>query len=289
MNKKYEKLKKYKMYEIYREIRFRVKDFLLCFINKFEPCNAQLQAIEIETINRCNGICPFCPVNVHEQQRPYAKMSTELFEKIILDLSAKEYKGQICLFSNNEPFLDDRIIEFHRFARSKLPNAFFDLFTNGSLLNMDKFLDIINFLDRLVIDNYNDNIEVNPNLKEIYDYLEKHRELQSKVLFSFRLQNEVLGSRGGQAPNKKDAKCARSPCSLPFSQMVVRPTGEVSLCCNDALGKYTLGNLNNNTIWEIWEGEQYTKIRAEMSENGRKNLLLCKNCDSLKSYNFVRM
>lgn len=33
------------------------------------------EEIEIETLNRCNGKCSFCPVNVNEPQRPYHKMS----------------------------------------------------------------------------------------------------------------------------------------------------------------------------------------------------------------------
>lgn len=271
------------MYKLYMMVKYLIKNYLLSFTNHIyimrNIADPQLRSISIETINRCNGLCSFCPVNANEPQRPYAKMTTELFEKIILELSAKDYKGSISIFQNNEPFLDERIIDFHRFARSELPNASFILFTNGSLLNLSKFLDIINYLDELVIDNYNDSLQVNSSLKEVYDYLEKHNELKSKVHFSFRLQNEVLTSRAGQAPNKKDVKYLRSPCLFPYEQMTVRPTGEVSLCCNDALGKCTLGNLNNNTIWEVWESENYKKFRHEMYKNGRKNLLLCKNCD----------
>ena len=239
-----------------------------------------MQEIEIETVNRCNGKCPFCPVNVNQPQRPYAKMSTELFEKIISELAERDYEGRISLFSNNEPFLDERIIDFHHFARAKLPHAFFNLYTNGSLLSLDKFLAVIDDLDYLVIDNYNDQLQVNPSLQEVYDYLETHEELKSKVHFDFRLQNQVLLSRGGQAPNKKGVKGLRARCLLPYRMMIVRPTGEVSLCCSDALGKYTLGDLNNNTVWEVWESENFNKIRQEMTKNGRKNLLLCKNCDT---------
>lgn len=143
-------------------------------------------------------------------------------------------------------------------------------------MSLDKFLDAIDYLDCLIIDNYYDDLQVNPYLQEVYDYLETHRELEAKVFFDIRLQNEVLMSRGGQAPNRRDAKGLRAPCLLPYRQMVVRPTGEVSLCCTDALGKYTLGNLNNNMIWE---SENYLKIRRKISKNGRKNLLLCNKCD----------
>lgn len=39
--------------------------------------------IEIETINRCNGVCSFCPVNVRNDSRTLALMPWNLFEKII--------------------------------------------------------------------------------------------------------------------------------------------------------------------------------------------------------------
>ena len=39
--------------------------------------------IGIETINRCNGKCSFCPVNIKQPQRPYAKMTDEIFNSII--------------------------------------------------------------------------------------------------------------------------------------------------------------------------------------------------------------
>lgn len=129
----------------------------------------EIQEIEIETINRCNGICPFCPVNVNEPQRPYAKMSEQLFKKIIDDLEKDNYSGKISLFSNNEPFLDERIESFIQYAKTHLPNARHAMYTNGTLLTLNKFLNVIQYLDWLCIDNYNDAQEVNGPLKEVYD------------------------------------------------------------------------------------------------------------------------
>ena len=244
-----------------------------------------INAIEIETVNRCNGICPFCPVNVNQPQRPYAKMSDELFRKIIDELSEMNYSGVVSIYSNNEPFLDERIIDFHKYASEKLPNARFCLYTNGSLLTFEKFIEIMPYLDQLVIDNYNDQKEINsPELKKIYDYIQGDKKLSSRVNFSFRLQNEVLTSRGGQSPNKQgmnDTRFVNVLCSLPFRQLVIRPTGEVSLCCNDALGKYTMGDLRTQSIVEVWNSEKYKALRQEMLKNGRKNLELCCNCDSI--------
>lgn len=241
---------------------------------------AVLTEIEIETVNRCNGICPFCPVNVNEPQREYHKMSRELFEKIIADLKNMKFKGKMSLFSNNEPFLDERIIDFHKFAYEQLPDVKHHLYTNGSLLTLERFKAIVPYLDYFVIDNYNDKKIVNENLRDVYEYLQNNETIRKKVNFSFRFQNEVLSSRGGQAPNKKESICSESLCLLPFRQMVIRPDGKVSLCCNDALGKVTLGDVNEKSVDEIFNSEAYCNIREGMLKNGRKVHFLCKNCDT---------
>ena len=212
-------------------------------------------------------------------------MSDELFRKIIDELSRMNYTKRISLYSNNEPFLDERIIDFHKYAKEKLPNAFFLLYTNGSLLTFEKFIEIIQYLDLLIIDNYNDEGKINtPELEKIYGYLHEHKELFERVDFAFRLQNEILSSRGGQAPNKKgknDRRVVDAICTLPFSQLVIRPTGEVSLCCNDALGKYTMGDLRTQSILEVWNSEKYKALRQEMINNKRRNLELCRDCDNI--------
>jgi MoaA/NifB/PqqE/SkfB family radical SAM enzyme len=248
------------------------------------------QEIEIETINRCNGKCEFCPVNVNQPQRLYAKMTDELFYKIIHELQTLKFSGKISLFSNNEPFLDERIIDFCKYTREKLPQVYINLFTNGSLMSIDKFKNIVPFLDNMVIDNYNlDGNSINNSLKEVHEYLTQHPELQSKVHFLIIQQTAVRLSRGGQAPNKKDVCGIDEVCVLPYRQMIIRPTGEVSLCCNDALGKYTLGDVSKDSIYSVWYSDKYMEIRKEMLENHRRNLLLCNKCDmSTSTYKLTK-
>ena len=212
-------------------------------------------------------------------------MTEELFRKIIDELAEMNYSNGISLYSNNEPFLDERIIDFHKYANEKLPNAVFWLYTNGTLLTLEKFIEVMPYLDKLIIDNYNDQKEINSSeLRKIYNYLQEHHEFDERVKFDLRPQTEIRTSRGGQAPNKQDMNDARAAdvlCLLPFKQLVIRPTGEISLCCNDALGKYTLGDLNTQSISEIWTSDKYKAIRQEMLTHRRKNLMLCDKCDTI--------
>ncbi|MDL2316686.1 hypothetical protein LJC59_06360, partial [Desulfovibrio sp. OttesenSCG-928-A18] len=205
--------------------------------------------IEIETVNRCNGACEFCPVNRNEPQRPYARMTEDLFSNILGQLADLQYRAGLSLHSNNEPLLDKRLPEFAAQARARLPQAFIKMFTNGTLLSLDLFRTLLPSFDRIFINNYKDSPEMHPNVQEIHDYCkspEGEKLIKNKtVVIQLRNPSVVLSSRGGNAPNRKAP--VRPPsvnCIYPFRQFVIRPDGRASLCCNDALGQMTMGDLN---------------------------------------------
>jgi len=236
--------------------------------------------VEIETINRCNGNCDFCPVSKKNDTREYCEMSQTLFENIINQLASINYQGRIALFSNNEPFLDERILERHKYARQKLPNAYFYLFTNGTLLNVEKFQEIVSYLDELIIDNYQQDLQLIKPCQSIVEYCKTHEELKEKVTIVLRKPYEILTSRGGDAPNRVNiVSYPKEKCTLPFKQLIIRPDGKVSLCCNDPLGKNTLGDLQKDTIIDIWNNDRFKMVRKCLVE-GRENWNHCKNCDT---------
>lgn len=99
--------------------------------------------VMIETINRCNGTCSFCPANRKDESRPFRKMSEEMFHGIIGQLKDMGWGGKLFLCINNEPFMDKRILEFSRYAKSELLTVQVALISNGTLLTselMDEML-----------------------------------------------------------------------------------------------------------------------------------------------------
>lgn len=235
--------------------------------------------VEIETINRCNGICSFCPVNAKIESRPYALMEEKLFKKIVDDLAELNYDGRLSLFSNNEPLLDKRIIEFHKYAREKLPDARMHLYSNGSLLTKDIFLELVNYLDELIIDNYNQELNLNPSSEMIVEYAKTHPEIAEKVTIVLRKPQEILTTRGGDAPNRTEVAIEKHiSCIHPFQQLIIRPDGKISLCCNDPLGKMTMGDASKESLVDIWYGEKYRTMRKQIID-GREHVEHCKNCD----------
>ena len=189
----------------------------------------------------------------------------------------------MALFSNNEPFLDERIIKFHRIVRSRIPKARMHLFTNGTKLTMEKFVEIVQYLDELIINNYNEKNELNNNQRLVVEYCAKHPELIKKVTIVMRHPYEVLETRGGTAPNrKKRAVYSNAKCTHPFRQMIVRSNGKVSLCCNDAIGVTDMGDVERESLIDIWYGDKFNEAREILWSCGRERISICKYCDSFR-------
>ncbi|SDD80618.1 radical SAM/SPASM domain-containing protein [Sporomusa acidovorans] len=275
----------YKLKEKHKQNKYRRK--VTAAIAKYRDQYRQngvyplFTVIEIETLNRCNNTCSFCPVNKHADTREYKAMDQELFVAILEQLQALRYTGTVHLYSNNEPFLDNRIIDFAKLTKEYVPQARLKIFTNGTLLTLDKFKAIIQYLDRIVIDNYNDDLQLIPTIETIYQHAKNNSVYNDKVRIRLRKIHDVLSTRGGQAPNRASEEISSLPfgCLLPFRQMIVRPDGKISQCCNDALGKITMGDLTRESIAAIWQNSKYLALREQITQ-GRAGLPLCDNCDS---------
>ena len=244
--------------------------------------------IEVEVINRCNNDCPFCPVNRNNDTRKPNRMEEDIFHNLIEQLRSIQFKGTIKFHSNNEPLLDNRIYDFIEYSRSRLPEVNHIMFTNGSLLDVDKFLRLTKSLNQLVIDNYDDDMNLIPPIQKIMD-ANFTRDFKCDVAITMRKKNQKLRTRGGKAPNRINEQnkfAPKSPCVLPFCQMIIRPDGTAAKCCNDPMDEIVLGDLHKQTILEIWRGKAYQKLRKEMYFNGRHKIKGCTYCDlfGLHSY-----
>lgn len=259
--------------------RKRTQEYVQWFME--QPVPPQPLIIAIETINRCNNTCSFCPANKHDEKRPYARMSDEEFYKIIQDLREWNYKGYLSLYVNNEPFIDTRIVEFHKYVRKELPDCKIKLFTNGLLMTLDKFLEIKPYVDVMTINNYSEDMKLLPNVKEIARYVRNNEKdfEDIEIKINIRYINDILTNRNGTAPNKKvEKKKVKEPCLFPYTDMFIYANGNVGLCCNDALEKTNLGNIREEKVSDIWTKNVYTEIRKKMNPS-RSEYSFCQYCD----------
>jgi radical SAM protein with 4Fe4S-binding SPASM domain len=85
------------------------------------------------------------------------------------------------------------------------------------------------------------------------------------------IKNEVL---------KEEPPLKRRPCYMLWETMVVQWDGKVSACCMDFENELIVGDINKNTLWEIWESDIYNKIRQYHLKREFNPISLCKRCDA---------
>jgi radical SAM protein with 4Fe4S-binding SPASM domain len=68
------------------------------------------------------------------------------------------------------------------------------------------------------------------------------------------------------------------PCVLPWSTMHITAMGQVALCGQDFDGLANLGDLNEQSIAEVWQGEKFQNVRKKHSSGCRNDIEYCQGC-----------
>jgi radical SAM protein with 4Fe4S-binding SPASM domain len=263
------------------------------------------EIVQIESTNICNAKCVFCPRD--EMHRRQGIMSVELFRKIV-DECAELGITHVRMHNYGEAFIDRKLVEKVKYAKEKGISGV-GLISNGSLISEPVARGMIEAgLDAI-------NISVDASGKEVFEAtriglkydkvianIERLVRLRAesgkrrpKLILSFVRQNNSadeqafiehwrtiadkihvtdLHNWAGTLNTESDVNY---PCYRPWLTFTVLWDGRVSLCCADFDGKTILGNLNTQTIAEIWNAETYRNVRREHLESGGPDV--CRACD----------
>ncbi len=72
-----------------------------------------------------------------------------------------------------------------------------------------------------------------------------------------------------------------SPCTLIWYSQTIFWDGTVVPCPQDFFGEYPVGDVNNSTLSEIWNGERIVELRKKMNIRDYKTVNPCVDCDRL--------
>ena len=114
------------------------------------------------------------------------------------------------------------------------------------------------------------------NVHEEEDFYNYWKSRSDKVL------RTKMHNWGGQIDEDKifeSKEIFSSTCFFPFSQCFIQIDGNVRICCLDVNGKNIYGNLNNNTIQEIWSNNDFKLLRENFLSGAKDSLpKICQNC-----------
>lgn len=268
----------------------------------------------IEPTNFCNLNCIMCPRS--EMTRSQGLMNFELFKKIIDDCEGKT--DFIYLHFFGEPLLHPKIIDFINYAAGKgltiaLSTNATVLNENMSRDLLQSKLDLL----IISIDSLNPDIyakirgggNLEPVLKNIDTFLELQQSTKSTLNVSLQMITMSLNKeeiktfssrwkiRDGlnitikplynyadqvhnirNLGNFPENNPKRKVCVEPWRGLVIGWDGKVVPCCNDFDYKFPLGDVNANTLSEIWNSKQMQEMRKCQSNGLQRSNNLCKGC-----------
>lgn len=266
--------------------------------------------ISLELVNRCNLNCIMCYPEHHRKTKK--ELSVESLKKIFKECK-KNKLPSIILGLGAETLVYGNIkLVLTMIKKAGIQDIFFG--TNGVLLNLavsellvkNKITRVEISLDAVNSDTYKkirgfDRLKiVEANINQFLALRKKHHSQLPIVRLCFVVMEENKKETRAfinKWKNKADyvdfQRCAdlssvkqlikinpkeivNSFCAYPFYSLNIWADGSVSPCCS-FYGEYLkLGNIHQQTLKEIWQGEKIRKIRQEIAE--KKFNPVCQNC-----------
>ncbi|MGD9548567.1 MAG: radical SAM/SPASM domain-containing protein [Candidatus Krumholzibacteriia bacterium] len=273
--------------------------------------------IQLETVTKCNAKCPFCPQN--EIVRDPARMPEATWRKIVDD--TRGWGVTYRPFLTNEPFVDNRMPEIVRYIKQNDPTARVEFNTNGELVSeklgaalLEAGVDIMRFsidgfsaatyepsrvgisyakvLERTVrfLEMWDQGghrdrvftevrmIEVPENAHEVQAYREFWGPRCSDVVITSLYQWPWTG--------QKPEDVVLKPCLKVLDEMFFYTNGKATLCCWDVHEKAVIGDVNEQSVQEIWEGYAARCLRAILDDGRRDLIHLCSRCNAYQEFDF---
>ena len=237
--------------------------------------------IELSLIDVCNRSCSFCPKS-DDKVAPdtYQRMSKKLIDKLHDDLKKIHYQGAITLCGYGEPLLHKEI-EYICKKLSKISNV--EIVTNGDPLSYKVIQKLYNAgLSRLLISMY-DGPEQITKFKTM---IKKSEVPEDFVILRDRWYTETenfgvkLTNRAGTiATGNQIANDVHTVCYYPSYQFLIEWNGDIFLCPQDWQRRQAMGNMMQESIFEIWTSKIMKKYRVDLL-NGKRINDPCKSCNA---------
>jgi MoaA/NifB/PqqE/SkfB family radical SAM enzyme len=252
---------------------------VFCPINKEDKRgkNSLFKHVKIQTNNLCTRKCPWCYFGQKKYKQKDAWLEGELVYKMIDELKDLNFQGRLGLFEANEPLTDPRICDFIGYAREKLPNAFHMLITNGDLLDKKILNELFEAgLDKLLVSAYEYKI-----LKKIEQIKESSPHKEKTEIMDL-INGCFYDNRGGNV-EWKDAPTPETPlqadCDRVHKMLYIKPSGKAVSCISDFYEINIVGDVRNSSLFDIWFGEEFQKIRSRLDNKDRSFSSLCAKCN----------
>jgi len=272
------------------------------------------QHLIIEPTSACNLRCVFCyQVDEDFTENYMGSMDFKLFKKIIDDAFEIGVKA-ITLTGRGEPTLNPKIGEMLEYCSGK----FFDLKMNTNATRLNEKLihqilksgvtDLVFSVDSYEKEEY-ESIRIRGIFENVLNNIKKFKEIKdnfypnskcatriSGVKINASLDSEIFKKywekyvdhvvlvelqERWDTYNNPIENAGKGPCNYLWGEMNIWFDGLCNPCDVDYKSELSVGNIQQQNIKEIWDGEKYKNLR-NLHKSGKRNT--CHPCDRCSSW-----
>lgn len=246
-----------------------------------------LSTIELCVAEACNRKCSFCPrANPKLYPNLLKFMDLTLVRKLSKELGDFDFHGNIHLCGFGEPLLHKDIVEIVSILRKDVPLAHIEITTNGDVLTPNLLRSLNQSgLSLINIDCYDSPEQVGQRLSmleeaDFSNFRIREHYLTEDVPLEDQMVKFGYNNRAGALGNLLEIEePLNKKCYYPFYRLTVDWDGSIVLCCNDWNRSHGfLGDLNTQSLAEIWLSDSFKSIRSLLIK-GQRTGPACSKCN----------
>ncbi|MBL7196734.1 MAG: SPASM domain-containing protein [Candidatus Omnitrophica bacterium] len=263
--------------------------------------------IDIEVSSKCQLQCPMCGQRRMDSEMK-GDMDFALYKKII-DECTTRHVYSVKLSWRGEPLLNPDLFEMIKYAKEKgIKDVMF--LTNVERFDDDKIQELIESEVDWISCSVDGRYEIYERIRypakfedtvgKIKKIVEMRRKLNKRkplvriqTIFSAIKSNpaeyknfwepivDKINFIADQVRQKDEKNFPRDPdyvCQSPWQRMCIDFKGRVPQCHADYLEKNILGNVRKQSLYEIWHGEPFKRVRALQKSKQALELAPCREC-----------
>jgi radical SAM protein with 4Fe4S-binding SPASM domain len=267
--------------------------------------------LQIETTSTCNARCHFCVYP--EAKRWGGTMSMDLFKSIVDDTKDVPQIDTFVLHGLGEPLLDAKLEDRLWYIRQVKPGAHTEIYSNGVYLTPERFeslkkaglTSLVVSLNAINQEQHEAIMGLKGKFQIVCDNLDYaianlggvHLQVHAVVNDDTFLEKHIFPfyerwghrERGGYGMLIREGNWAgdnrtvrsfkpNEACGRALGQIYVLYDGKVATCCFDPTGKQVFGNLNTQSIREVYNGSEYLRFREAHAEDKADQYSICRSC-----------
>lgn len=271
--------------------------------------------ILFEMTSNCNYLCRMCPQNNFKRER--MNIDKELYKKVLDEIDSYGIEG-LWTYHLGESLLHPDFKEIINYVSSKKNLGIIWMSTNGEFFTQDisdfivnSGIDYINFSAHAVTKETYGTIApaekfniVQENLEKLYEtkikrgakkpfvhcqmieqettkhevdlFIQKHYKLADIVSINMleyvNLPNNQFGNE------QRNRKSLESCLRVERNDCFIFSNGDVTLCDAAYNGEISLGNINQKSLYEIWNGDERKRVLELNKCKKMSEIEFCRSC-----------